>query len=54
MSLNNCKNTVLKWRTRFIIKQILLNFWNSPEYRKAKKLREGLMDVNFIIAIDSI
>ena len=30
----------------------LLKFWNSPEYRKAKKTREGLMDVNFIIAID--
>ena len=32
----------------------LLDFWNSPVYQKAKKLREGLMDVNFIIAIDSI
>ena len=32
----------------------LLEFWYSPEYQEAKKLREGLMDVNFIIAIDSL
>ena len=25
----------------------LLKFWNSPEYRKAKKLRDGLMDCQF-------
>ena len=30
----------------------LLVFWNSPGYRDAKKLREGLVDMNFIVAIE--
>ncbi len=30
----------------------LLSFWNSPGYQAAKKLREGLVEVNFIIAVD--
>ena len=30
----------------------LLAFWNSPEYQEAKKLREGLVDLNFIVAIE--
>ena len=30
----------------------LLGFWNSPEYQAAKKLREGLLNVDFIIAFE--
>jgi len=30
----------------------LLKFWNSPEYHEAKKLRAGLAQINFIVAID--
>ena len=30
----------------------LLSFWNSPEYQSAKKLREGHVEANFIIAIE--
>jgi uncharacterized protein (DUF1330 family)/ketosteroid isomerase-like protein len=30
----------------------LLAFWSSPGYRDAKKLREGLVDMNFIVAIE--
>jgi uncharacterized protein (DUF1330 family) len=30
----------------------LLDFWNSPGYQQAKKLREGLLDVHFIVAIE--
>jgi uncharacterized protein (DUF1330 family) len=30
----------------------LLKFWNSPAYQQAKKLREGLSQVNFIVAIE--
>ena len=31
----------------------LLRFWNSPEYQEAKKLREGFIKSNFIIAIEA-
>ena len=30
----------------------VLKFWNSPEYQEAKKLRAGLAQINFIVAID--
>ena len=30
----------------------LLSFWNSPGYQAAKKLREGHVEVNFIIAVE--
>lgn len=29
-------------------------FWNSPEYLEAKKLREGLLEVEFIVAIEGL
>jgi hypothetical protein len=32
----------------------LTDFWNSPGYQKAKKLREGLMQTNFIIAVEAV
>jgi uncharacterized protein (DUF1330 family) len=31
----------------------LLEFWNSPEYQEAKKLREGIVEANFTVAIES-
>jgi uncharacterized protein (DUF1330 family) len=31
----------------------LLKFWNSPEYQEAKKLREGIVEANFTVAIES-
>ena len=31
----------------------LLKFWNSPEYQEAMKLREGVVDPNFTVAIES-
>ena len=30
----------------------LLAFWNSPGYQEAKKLRAGLVEMNFIVAIE--
>lgn len=30
----------------------LLKFWNSPGYQEARKLRAGLSEVNFIVAIE--
>ncbi len=30
----------------------LLAFWNSPGYQEARKLRAGLSDVNFIVAVE--
>ena len=32
----------------------LLEFWNSPGYQKAKKLREGAAQVNFIVAVEAV
>lgn len=37
---------------RFTSVQALLDFWYSPEYQEAKKLREGLLDIDFIIAVE--
>ena len=31
----------------------LLTFWNSPEYQAAIKLREGIVETNFTVAIES-
>jgi uncharacterized protein (DUF1330 family) len=30
-------------------KEAILTFWNSPEYQEAKKLREGLADVQVLV-----
>jgi uncharacterized protein (DUF1330 family) len=30
----------------------LLAFWNSPAYQEAKKLREGNVEMHFIVALD--
>jgi uncharacterized protein (DUF1330 family) len=32
----------------------LLKFWNSAGYQEARKLREGIVDVNFIIAVEGL
>jgi uncharacterized protein (DUF1330 family) len=32
----------------------LLEFWNSPEYQEAIKLREGIVETNFTVAIESM
>jgi uncharacterized protein (DUF1330 family) len=32
--------------------EALLKFWNSPEYQEAKKLREGIVETNFMVAIE--
>jgi uncharacterized protein (DUF1330 family) len=32
--------------------EALLKFWNSPEYQEAKKLREGIVETNFTVAIE--
>ncbi len=29
-------------------------FWHSPAYQEAKKLREGHLDVQFIVAVDGV
>jgi uncharacterized protein (DUF1330 family) len=39
---------------RFRSMKALLDFWNSPGYQNAKKLREGLMETNFIIAVEAV
>lgn len=31
---------------------VLTNFWNSAEYQEAKKLRDGVVEPNFTIAIE--
>jgi uncharacterized protein (DUF1330 family) len=31
----------------------LMEFWNSPEYQEAIKLREGIVESNFTVAIES-
>lgn len=32
----------------------LLSFWRSAEHTKAKKLREGLIDSHFVIAVEAV
>jgi uncharacterized protein (DUF1330 family) len=32
---------------------VLLEFWNSPEYQEAIKLREGIVKSDFTVAIES-
>lgn len=39
---------------RFNSMELLRSYWSSPEYTEVKKLREGLAEVNFIIAIDGV
>jgi uncharacterized protein (DUF1330 family) len=39
---------------RFRSMQALTEFWNSPGYQAAKKLREGTMETNFIIAVEAV
>ena len=42
-------NVVLE---KFDSMDALMGFWNSPEYREAKKLREGFISPNFLIAFE--
>ena len=39
---------------RFDSMNALKSFWHSPEYQEAKKLREGHLDVQFIVAVDGL
>ena len=39
---------------KFDSKAALHEFWYSPEYQQAKKLREGHLDVQFIVAIEGV
>ncbi len=39
---------------RFNSLQSILDFWYSPGYQEAKKLREGLVDVDFLIAVEGV
>jgi uncharacterized protein (DUF1330 family) len=39
---------------RFNSLQAILDFWYSPGYQEAKKLREGLLDVDFLIAVEGV
>ena len=39
---------------RFRSMKALTDFWHSPGYQSAKKLREGLMQTNFIIAVEAV
>ena len=34
--------------------QSILDFWYSPGYQEAKKLREGLVDIDFLIAVEGV
>ncbi len=34
--------------------QSILDFWYSPGYQEAKKLREGLVDIDFLIAVEGL
>ena len=38
---------------RFTSMQALLDFWHSDEYEAAKKLREGALHVDFIVALEA-
>lgn len=39
---------------RFDSMDALKSFWHSPAYQEAKKLREGHLDVQFIVAVDGV
>jgi uncharacterized protein (DUF1330 family) len=39
---------------KFESKAALHKFWYSPEYQPAKKLREGHLDVQFIVAVEGV
>ena len=39
---------------KFDSKAALDKFWHSPAYQEAKKLREGHLDVQFIVAVDGV
>jgi hypothetical protein len=39
---------------RFNSLQAVLDFWYSSGYQEAKKLREGLVDVDFLIAVEGV
>lgn len=39
---------------KFDSKAALNKFWHSPEYQQAKKLREGHLDVQFIVAVEGV
>ena len=38
---------------RFTSMQALLDFWHSDEYQAAIKLREGAVDIDFIVALEA-
>lgn len=38
--------------TKFPSTDVLLKFWNSPEYQEVIKLRDGVVEPNFTIAIE--
>ena len=38
---------------RFTSMQALLDFWHSDEYQAAIKLREGAIDIEFIVALEA-
>ena len=39
---------------KFDSKAALHKFWYSPKYQQAKKLREGHLDVQFIVALEGV
>ena len=38
---------------KFSSKEELEKFWNSDAYKEAKKLREGVVDIDFIVAVEA-
>ena len=39
---------------KFTSMEALRNYWDSDEFQEAKKLREGVIDMHFIIAVESL
>lgn len=39
---------------KFRSMKALTDFWHSPGYQQAKKLREGAMQTNFIVAVEAV
>ena len=37
---------------KFDSKEALEKFWHSDAYKEAKKLREGVVDIDFIVAVE--